>query len=347
MPQPPLPEVDPRVLASLEMPRGVVRLQSEFYIERPGDIILKQQVTKPGTLTYIRAPRQTGKSSLLVRGIHHAREQGVPVAFVDCQFAADEDLASLDRFLRCLAGLVANDLGITGVDEFWNSSLAGPIKMSSFLETNVLTPTKPSVLLAMDEVDRIYGTPFQSDFFGMVRAWSNRARWDDTWNKLTIAMVISTEPHLLIDDIYQSPFNIGTKIELEDFSEEQVADLNCRHGNCLSSAQVHEMYKFLGGHPYLTRKTFYAILTLPLSWDEFMSRATGERSPFSDHLRRYLWLLRDKPELTRAIKGVIKDGTCPDEVAFNQLKAAGLIRGRRSKCLCRCPLYRRYFEEHL
>lgn len=343
----PQPSADARSLVDLRVPSGIVGLESRFYIERGGDSVLKREVLKPGTLAYIRAARQTGKSSLLIRGVHHAREQKKPVIYTDCQFVDTIHLRDLDAFLRCMAELIANAAGVDGVDEAWQPSLTATIKMSNFLESKILKPATSAVLLALDETDRLYGTPFKSDFFSMVRAWYNRAQWDEVWGKLSIAMVISTEPYLLIDDVNQSPFNVGTRIELEDFDEAQVGDLNRRHGSPLSLVQVREMTEFFAGHPYLTRIAFYTVLTEQITWPQLVNCATERRSPFGDHLHRYLWLLRDKPELTRAVKRTIKSQACPDELLFHRLQAAGLIRRIGSECVCRCPLYERFFREYL
>lgn len=343
----PQPAADPRLLVDLRTPRGVVGLGSRFYIERRGDFELKREVLGRGSLAYIWAARQTGKSSLLIRGVQHAREQGRLVALVDSQLVDAEHLTSLDAFLYCLAELIANALGIGGVNEEWQSSLASTIKMSNFLQEKVLKPAESPVLLAIDEADRIYGTQFQRDFFGMVRAWHNRSQSDMIWNKASIAMVISTEPYLLIDDPMQSPFNVGTRIELEDFDEVQVGELNRRHGSPLPPDQVRDVMEFLGGHPYLTRMALYVMLTEQLTWTHIVNLAVGVRSPFRDHLRHYLWLLRGKPDLARAIKRIIKTGTCPDESIFHRLQAAGLIRRKDSECVCRCTLYESFLERHL
>jgi len=343
----PLPVFDPRALVDPEMPRGVVRLPSRFYIERRGDSILREEVLKPGSLTYIRAARQTGKSSLLIRGIAHAREHEIPVIFVDFQFVDSEHLADLDTFLRCMAELISESLGVTGVEDVWRSSLSPTLKMSTFLGTKVLRTAESPWLLAIDEADRVYGTTFQDDFFGMIRAWYNRAQWQEVWKRLITAMVISTEPHLLIRDRFQSPFNIGRKIELEDFEESQVADLNQRHGDLISSAQIHEMTEYLGGHPYLTRRAFYALASDHLNWGEIVERSMDERGPFGDHLSRYLWLLRDKPELASAMKQIMNQQPGPDGATIQRLQAAGLIRRQGSQLKCRCTLYERFFEKHL
>jgi transcriptional regulator with XRE-family HTH domain len=50
-------------------PNGAVPLGSPFYLERkPVEAQIKQEIRKPGTLIRIKAPREMGKTSLLLRG---------------------------------------------------------------------------------------------------------------------------------------------------------------------------------------------------------------------------------------------------------------------------------------
>jgi hypothetical protein len=107
---PPLPEFDPRFLEELEAPGGAVKLRDKFYIERDADAHLKRQIVRSGAITTIRAPRQTGKSSLLVRGVHHAFQNGARIVNLDLQRVDQDHLETLDIFLRCLAEHVVHKL---------------------------------------------------------------------------------------------------------------------------------------------------------------------------------------------------------------------------------------------
>ena len=44
-----------------------------------------------------------------------------------------------------------------------------------------------------------------------------------------MAIAYATEAHLFITDVNQSPFNVGTRLTVEDFTLSQVADLNERY----------------------------------------------------------------------------------------------------------------------
>jgi hypothetical protein len=161
-------------------------------------------------------------------------------------------------------------------------------------------------------------------------------------------MVISTQPYLLIDDINQSPFNVGTRIELRDFTAEQVQDLNDRHGTPLNEAELVEMMKLLGGHPYLVRQALYTLVDEEMTWRDLEEIAITELSPFNQHLRQYLYYLRDRPQFTHAFTSILTTQSCPDEMALTRLISAGLIQqDEGGLCRCRCQLYELYFRRFL
>jgi hypothetical protein len=346
---PPLPEIDPRLLDALEAPGGVVKLRDKFYIERHADALLRREVIKSGTTTTIRASRQSGKSSLLARGIQHARQHGAKVVNLDLQRMDTDRLTSPDLFLRDLAETIARKLrfDVAEVENCWRGSVGPQYKLTYFMEDYVLPESDDLVILALDEVDRLLNLPFHTDFFALLRSWHNSRALEEEWDKLNIVMVISTEPYHLISDVNQSPFNVGLKIYLEDFDADQVADLNRRHGSPVSEADFPQLVELLGGHPYLTRKALYTLVTEQMSWADLIQTASLDQGPFGDHLRRHHWLLRDEPELREALKQVIEHHHYPDEMALFRLSQAGLVKGSGEAYTCRCDLYRMYFKDKL
>ncbi|MEW5959951.1 MAG: AAA-like domain-containing protein [Chloroflexota bacterium] len=343
---PPLPEFDPRYL---EAPGGVVKLRDRFYIERHSDAQLKNEVIKVGTTTTIRAARQTGKSSLLVRGVNFGREHGAKVINLDLQRIDADRLASPDLFLRDLAESIVRKLRLDAaeVERAWQGPLGPQDKLTYLLEDYVLPESDSPIILALDEVDRLLTTPFHNDFFALLRSWHNSRALDEQWDRLNMVMVISTEPYLLIADANQSPFNVGLKLYLEDFNEAQVRDLNQRHGEPLTGADFAQLLELLGGHPYLTRKALYLLLTENLSWADLTRLAPLDQGPFGDHLRRQQWLLRNEPDLQAALRQVIEQHSTADEMALFRLLQAGLVKGRGDAYSCRCDLYRLYFKDKL
>jgi hypothetical protein len=203
------------------------------------------------------------------------------------------------------------------------------------------------ILLAMDEVERMFASPFRSDFFSMLRSWhNNRARGGD-WTRLNLALVTSTEPYQFIADLNQSPFNVGQVVELGDFTLEQMLELNRRHHNPLTDSQTRELFDLLGGHPYLTRRALYLVAGRRDTFTELIENACEDNGPFGDHLRNYLFRMGDQDKLKAGLSQVLKSQRCSDEHVFFQLRGAGLVRRVGNDVVPRNPLYADYFRKRL
>lgn len=121
--------------------------------------------------------------------------------------------------------------------------------------------------LAPEETTGFFACPFGSDVCGLFRSWWNARAYEPSgpWFKLTLAIVYATEAHLFITDMNQSPFNVGTRFELGDFTFEQVADLNARYGSPLTDEPKRSrFFRLIGGQPYLTRRGLREMAEGPL-----------------------------------------------------------------------------------
>lgn len=347
----PQPYADPRFIGSLRDPSGAVRLRSEFYIEREGDSILKRELSQNwGTTTTIRAPQQTGKSSLLFRGVAQARGNGAREVFLDLQTVDDRYLASLDIFLRNFCETMTAKLRLdpTEVEKQWQSSLGPSDKATYLLEGYLLAEIDGPVILAIDEADRLLKSDFHDTFFGLLRYWHNQRAMTELWENLDIVLAISTEPHLLISDVRQSPFNVGRTIRLQDFDFEQVQEINRRYRTPIANIDLSDFIDFLGGHPYLTRRALYTLVTEEMSWTQLRQIARADRSPFRDHLRQLLWLVSQQNAIRNGLLQIIKHSECSDEVIYYRLVQAGLVSGSdRRNCQPRCALYAEFFKDKL
>lgn len=344
----PTPEFDARILDELQMPGGTVKLRDKLYIERNEDVRLKNEMKRLGSTVTIRAARQSGKSSLLVRGMQQAKELGANTLLLDMQRVDNDHLTSLDKFLRYFAEYVVFKLSQNGdvIDRFWKSNLSPQEKLTSLFEDHVLEKVERNVVIGMDEIDQLLATPFYNEFFGLLRSWHNLRATDYRWEKLSTIMVISTEPYLLISDSHQSPFNVGTNLYLQDFNPDQIRDLNQRHGSPVQGADFDELVLGFGGHPFLTRKALYLMVAEKMSWQKLKETAAEEHGPFGDHLRRYHWMIQQDEALKDALRSIIKNGKCSD-MLLHRLLQAGLVKASGDVVECRCDLYRIYFEDKL
>lgn len=334
--------------APLEKPEGTMRVQSSFYIERLEDQVAIETIAEEGVTLTIKGARQMGKSSLLIRVMDAARVVGKQVAFLDFQLFDKATLEDADDFFYQFCLWMTDTLDLDDqVDKYWQRPQGNRQRCTRYFRRHLLPQLATPLVLAMDEVESIFDTPFRTDFFGMLRNWHNERATSTLWRQLDLALVTSTEPYQLIDNLNQSPFNVGEVLDLSDFSSQQVQDLNQRHNLPLDESQVEKLMTLVNGHPYLVRRALYLVASQRMIADELFEQAAKERGPFGDHLRYHLFRIYDQPDLVSALLQVIHRQRCPNEHLFFRLRGAGLIRRSPSGVVPRCQLYALYFREHL
>jgi transcriptional regulator with XRE-family HTH domain len=346
IPRPPV-RVDP--WSALEAPAGAVRSQSPFYIERVADSQLRHQLAGQGTTTTIQAGRQTGKTSLLTHAVNAYQGEQGKIVYLDFHLLDEASKENLTSFLRFLSEAIAEQLDLKWdvVDKYWQSARNPAQTFNRFLQHEMLQRFEHPVLLAIDEADLLLGVEYQKHFFALLRAWDSRRAFDADWRKLNLVMVISTHPYLLIDDVNLSPFNVGLTIRLKDFSPEQVADLNQRHGSPLKQNQIPALMDLVGGHPYLVRQAYYTLVSEGLALADLLRVANSPDGPFGKHLLFYLHSLKKNPALWNAFQQLFRELKLPDESLLERLAAVGLIQQEAGKWRPRCGLYGEFFKRQM
>jgi hypothetical protein len=159
----------------------------------------------------------------------------------------------------------------------------------------------------------------------------------------------ATEAHLFIADANQSPFNVGTRVTLEDFTPEEVADLNRRCGSPLcDTGEVERFCRLVGGHPYLVRRGLHEMAAGGLDIAAIERETEHDEGIFGDHLRRLRSVLGRDPALMEAAREVLQGRPCPTVESFYRLRSAGVITGTSARrAQPRCGLYAAYLQRHL
>jgi hypothetical protein len=236
-------------------------------------------------------------------------------------------------------------------DEVWHPRRGPSANLERYLRREVLGRATAPIIWALDEVDRLFECRFGSEIFRLFRSWHNERALDPggPWSRLTLAIAYATEAHLFITDLNQSPFNVGTRIALEDFTSEQVADLNRRYGAPLKNeAEVTRFYQWVSGHPHLVRLGLHELAAHGADLAALQSQASGDGGVFSDHLQRIRILLARDPALCEVVREVLQGRPCPTPDSFYRLRSAGLVVGDSERhARLRCPLYAQYLARHL
>ncbi|HKE04184.1 MAG TPA: serine/threonine-protein kinase, partial [Blastocatellia bacterium] len=274
----------------LEPVGGAMPLDSKFYIVRGADEQFRAAIARQDSIVLIKGARQVGKTSLLARGLQQARAAGARIVLTDLQKLNAADLASAEAFYLALADLIADQLGLdVAPDAVWNARRGPSINFERYVRREALGKISAPLVWGLDEVDRLFTCGFGSEVFGLFRSWHNERSLDPSgpWERLTMAIAYATEAHLFITDVNQSPFNVGTRLTLEDFTLSQVADLNERYGSPLKDeGEMARYYHLVSGHPYLARCGLQEMVVRRRDLAELEAIADREDGPFGDHLRR-------------------------------------------------------------
>ncbi|HLK55037.1 MAG TPA: AAA-like domain-containing protein [Chthonomonadaceae bacterium] len=343
---------DPILAIPLESVGGAVPLDSPFYITRPVDERFHAAIARRDSIVLVKGARQVGKTSLLARGLQRAREAGIRVVLTDFQALPASALASSDSLLRILAADLADGLHLDIMPEdSWNDRRTASRNLERYLGEVALGMVLDPVVWAMDEVDRLFAYDYGSEVFGLFRSWHNRRALDPTgpWMRLTLALAYSTEAHLFIADRNQSPFNVGLRLTIEDFTPAQVTELNRRYGAPLRNAREEARFDGLvNGHPFLAHRGLAEMASRRWGIEELEAQADREDGPFGDHLRHILDALSNDAEIKEAVRSVLQNHSCVSSDCFFRLRSAGLLTGdSREAPRFRCGIYQTFLARCL
>jgi hypothetical protein len=336
----------------LERVGGAMPPDSPYYILRPTDHEFKQALLDRDSIVLVKGGRQIGKTSLVARALREAAASGARIVWTDLQAFATSQIETDEKLYLALAHEFVSQLGLDDDPlDHWRGVLGPNTNFERFMQNRILNQIKEPIVWAIDEVDRLFTMPYSGDFFGMIRTWHNRraARAEETWSRFTVALAYATEAHLFISDLNQSPFNVGTRLELADFDLAQVSELNTRYNSPLgSSEEVARFQALLGGQPYLTRRGLDEMVRHGASLADLEREAPLDEGPFSDHLRRLLVALSGDHELLEEVRILANGGTLKTDKAFFRLRSGGVIRGaHRADATFRCSIYLKYLSGHL
>lgn len=331
---------------------GAVPLDSAFYIMRAVDAEMARGISRRVSIVLLKGPGQVGKTSLLARALQTARASGARAVYTNLQLLNAEQLGSAELLLQAIARSISEQLGYGGsVAASWDAEDGPNMNFRRFMRGTIQQDPGTPLVWAVDDIDRLFTCPFGSEIFALLRAWHNERALDPAgpWSWLTLAIAYASEAHLFITDVNQSPFNVGTRLTMEDFTFDQVADLNRRYAAPLrDQSEIGLFLRLVGGHPYLVRRGLQEMSSRGLRLAVVEAQADREDWVYGDHLRRLRTLLHRDSEYLEAMRDLLRSGKLPNPASFYQLRSAGLVAGDTwVDARPRCQLYTRYLEPYL
>ncbi|HKN20260.1 MAG TPA: AAA-like domain-containing protein [Terracidiphilus sp.] len=323
-----------------------------YYMERPADSEFDQLLENQESIVLLKGARQMGKTSLLARALQKARDAGKKVVLLDLQKLNQASLLNIESLYKGLCEIAAERLDLdVSPEDGWRPGRAPNLNFERFVRRELLGKIEGHLILAIDETDRLFEWPYAGEVFALFRTWYNERATEPSgpWKRLTLAIVYATEAHLFITNQNQSPFNVGTKIELQDFTIGQVEELNqLYHSPLRNSDELNRFFELFNGQPFLTRRGFCELTDHKTSLDNLVKSADSDDGPCGDHLRRILLMVSKENDLKAALHGLLHGQPIPDAMTFYRLRSAGIVAGPSAeKAQFRCAIYRKFLARHL
>lgn len=261
---------------------GTVPPGSPSYVERSADRELYDALASR-EYCYVLNSRQMGKSSLAVRTVAKLNPAGVRTAFVDLTRIGGPNVTAEQWF----AGLLAETGRVLGLRQkamtfLREQSELGPAqRFLSFLQEIVLGAEDSPLVVMIDEIDAVRSLGFSTDeLFAGIRQLHNGRASEHVLTRLTFCLLGAALPGDLIRDPRSTPFNVGRRIELRDFTIEEAQPFAAALGS-KGKERLAQIIFWTGGHPFLTQA-----LCAELAKDPSKSVAVHVRERYLDERTR-------------------------------------------------------------
>jgi len=357
---------------------GTMSVDAPSYVERKADRDLLEHLLA-GDFCYVLTASQMGKSSLMVRAADRLRQQGVALVMLD--LAAGGQNVTLDQWYDGLLLRVGQQLQFEDeLEDFWVSNgRLGPCERFFTALREVALPclgnlpagpaaNQQRLVLFVDEIDNVRSLPFPTDeFFAAILECLNHRSQDPALERLTFCLLGIAMPADLIKDPNRTPFNIGHRIELADFTAKEARHfLSGLDRNQLPmvepEAVLDRVIYWTHGHPFLTQQLFSEMArrgrdcgpaTGPVCVDRlceelFLSARARESNDNLLFVRERL--VRTRADLVTLLdlyeKVLAGEPVLDDEQSaeINQLRLAGIVRTEGHRLAVRNRIYREVFN---
>ena len=341
---------------------GTVQAGGGIYLPRPADDELLRHCLA-GDFSYVLTARQMGKSSLMVRTAERLHAEGIHTAIIDLTRLGTN--VSAEQWYLGLVDELVEQLELDVDYRNWwqaHNHLGATQRLSRFLREGVLDALPGDLVIFIDEIDTTLSLPFSDDFFAAIRACYNARSTDPAYHRLAFVLLGVATPGDLIHDPQRTPFNIGERIDLSDFTLEETLPLT--KGFDLPEDEARRVLgwvlEWTGGHPYLTQRLCRALVDRENPrWDKPAVAAAVEETFLGEHSKQdgNLQFVRDM--LTRRapkryalpVMKTLRDIQRGREVADDEqsipkmhLKLSGIVHRKGNNLFLRNRIYERVFD---
>lgn len=234
-----------------------------LYVERKADKQLHDIVEAMQRPGYVLVSRQMGKTNLLLRAKRKWENSEDLYVYVDMTnvdetekecFESLIDIA-IDTHEQELASVRERIMDLRRVN-----ILKSPVQAHNEELRVLLSAVKGKLVFILDEIDSLTRTSFSDNVFSQIRSvYFSRVNYP-VLDKLTYVLSGVVEPTEIIKNPKISPFNIGEKILLDDFSREEYMTFLSKAGLLkFGDSVIDRIYYWASGNPRITWDICYEL----------------------------------------------------------------------------------------
>jgi len=341
---------------------GAVQAGGGIYLERAADRDLVRHCLA-GDFTYILTSRQMGKSSLMYRAAEQLAQQGVVPTIIDLTELGAQTTA--DQWYKGFLLRVQEQLDLRESASAWwdaHQQYAFAQRLIRYLREVALVERPERLVLFVDEIDTTLRLDFTDDFFAAIRfLYQNRAL-DADLERISFVLIGVATPNDLIKDAARTPFNIGHRIELTDFTTQEAAVLavHLTVPPDTAGALIDAILRWTRGHPYLTMRALRSLAETPPppGWSttavdervrELFLGPGGETDTNLQFVRDMLTKKAFNREAVLAAYDAIRNGASVPDKELDQvaswLKLSGIVGRQDGLLRVRNAIYEQVFDQ--
>ena len=337
---------------------GTMRPGAPSYVERTADRDLLEAL-QAGEFCYVLDTRQMGKSSLMASVARKLRRARCSVVIIDLT-AIGQNLM-LDQWYDAQVDTIARQLDVEDdVLEFREQhENLGPLeKLVRTIREVVLEKIEGRIVVFVDEIDFVRSLPFSTDeFFAGIRQFYNSRANDSAFDRLTFCLLGVSTPNELIRAEEVTPFNLGRRIDIQDFSlaDAEKTLLSGLHPDPETARRLLErIFYWTDGHPYLTQRLCDAVAASAgrtgedvdrVSEELFLSPGAREQNDNLRFVANRLLVPGMEADTLAIYAKLLRDEPVPEKNPFAEvLRLSGIAKAVDGRFRVRNQIYRRVFD---
>jgi hypothetical protein len=229
---------------------------SNLYVERSADRQVKNILEDMGRPGYVLVSRQMGKTNLLINARRKYSNDNDRFIYVDLSNLFDNEIQCFRNIIDTAIETnldVFSQLEIEIRDYRKSNSELPPHKQHEKELRMLLNTIKGKLIIILDEIDALTKVEYSDRIFAQIRSiYFARTNYNE-FDRLTYLLSGVVEPSELIKDPKISPFNIGEKIFLNDFTRiEFDSFLQKAELSLLDEKIKNRIFYWTNGNPRLT-----------------------------------------------------------------------------------------------